>query len=374
MRSEIESFSAIVGSFYDAALDVGSWDEALARFINAYAPDGWGAGFLVWENPPAPGATFVAGAYLADFAREIYAAHYAGRNPWSRRLALQPVGKVVDTDEICPREELYESDLYKRFLSTWSMTRALAALLDRDGDRKLAFVIPGPDETDHARLRRGMRLLAPHLQRAVRISRRMAAAELRADAADAMLDRSASAFVALGADLRIVNANAAAKALEDKGVAQSRDGRWRFLDNNAQALLEQLCAAPAEASAAFTVAADGAPPYAALAIRIEGQRRAALDGFVEGAAMLLTIARKETAPTIPVDHLAAWYGLTPTEAKLASALADGSTLQAFARYRGVTEGAARFLLKGILRKTETADQARLVAALRALPAQAPDRG
>ena len=104
-----------------------------------------------------------------------------------------------------------------------------------------------------------------------------------------------------------------------------------------------------------------------LAVRIATQWTTALDGFVDGAAILLAIGAKGNAPTIPVDHLASWFGLTPTEARLAAALADGETVQHFARRRGVTDNAVRFLMKGVLRKTGAADQARVVAALRALP-------
>jgi DNA-binding CsgD family transcriptional regulator len=99
----------------------------------------------------------------------------------------------------------------------------------------------------------------------------------------------------------------------------------------------------------------------------DGAARDALAGFVHGAAILLTLAQKPRAPAIPVEHLAAWYGLTPTKARLAAALADGATVASIAQQRGVTENAVRFILKNILKKTGTPDQARLVAALRALP-------
>jgi DNA-binding CsgD family transcriptional regulator len=339
----------------------------LLRFFNVHAPDGWDAGFLVWESAPKPGAEFVAGPMLAPHAREIYTAQFSGRHLWSRRIALQPLGRVVDTDEICTREELFESDLWKSFLSTWSMTHALAAVLDRDGDRRLALVVPGPDGPDLTDLRRGIRLIAPHLQRAVRISRRIARAELKSEAAEASLAQTGAGVVALTRDLAIVNINPAAQRFADLGLARIAEARWRFSDARAQEALKALSAEGEHASTAFTVAQPDGKETAVLAIRIAAKTRATLDGFLEGAAILLTLAGKERAPTIPVDHLAAWFGLTPMEARLASALADGATVKNYAKLRGVSENAVRYLLKGVLRKTNASDQARLVAALRALP-------
>ena len=52
-----------------------------------------------------------------------------------------------------------------------------------------------------------MQLIAPHIQRAVRISRRIAKADLRAGAAEASLAMSNAGVLALRADMSIVNAN-----------------------------------------------------------------------------------------------------------------------------------------------------------------------
>lgn len=367
MHGELQKFSRVVGAIYEAALDVSSWDDAIVNFVEAYSPPHWDVCFLVWEQAPQVGAQFVAAANVSPPARELYSAHFAGTHPWSRKIALQPIGRVVDTDEICPREELFESELYKHFLSTWSLVRALAVILDRNGPKRLAFLVAGPDGQDIEALRRGARLLAPHLQRAVRISRRIADADLRVSGAEASLALSTAGVVALGSDMSVINANPCAREYVDSGVAGIINGRWRFAQSEAQAALQQLAGTDGPASAAFNVTAADGEEHAALAVRIASQRVMALDGFVEGASILLTIGAKAKAPSIPMDHLAAWYGFTPTEARLAAALADGETLQHFALRRGVSENAVRFMLKGVLQKTGASDQARVVAALRALP-------
>jgi len=371
MRAELNAFNDVVGGIYQAALDGQTWDEALTRFISHYAPPMWGANFLLWERPPELGARFVASANLAAHAREIYATNFAGANPWSRAFVSAPLGRLVCTDEICSREELFESPLYKHFLSNWQMTRALVATIDKDGRARLAWVMPGPDGQDLTHLQRGMRLVAPHIQRAVRISRRIAETDLRAGAAEASLALCASGIVALRDDLSVVNANPALRGFVEDGTGRLADGRWVFAQRAAQAELERLAAAPAPASAAFAVQSRDGEEHAVIAVRIPDQSAFALDGYVAGAAILMTLGAKGKAPSLPVDHLAAWYGLTPAEATLAAAIGDGETIRDFAIRRGVTENAVRFLMKGVLRKTGAADQARLVAELRALPIAVP---
>lgn len=363
---DAEKLSGVIGAIYDAAIEPRLWDDALMRVVDAFAPMHWHVAMLMWERSAAPGARFVASSSLAAHARELYAAQFAGVNPWSRRLVHLQAGKVVDSDDVVPRHELLASPFYQHFLKVWSLTRSVALVLDRDGDERLALAVIGPDGPDVGGLMRALRLLAPHLQRAVRISRRLADAELRADAAERSLAMTAAGVVALRRDFSVVNLNPRAEEAVRSGLARISGGVWRFTDAAAQAQLQSLALADGPSSIAFNapgVDAGGA----VLGVRVQ-QGRSALDGFVDGAAILLTIGVKERAPTIPIDHLAAWYGLTPSEALLAASIADGETVKAFALRRGVTENAVRFLMKGVLRKTGAADQARLVAALRALPA------
>lgn len=370
---ETDKLSDVIGAVYEASLDPSLWDDAVLRLVNAFAPMHWHVAMLFWERAPARTARIIASASLAAHARELYVAQFAGRNPWSRRLASLPAGKVVDSDDLVPRSELVESDFYRHFLSAWDLTRSIAVVLDRAGEERLAFVVIGPDGQDVEGLKRAIRLVAPHLQRAVRISRRLAEAELRAAGAERSLALSAAGVVALRSDLSVVNINPRAEEAVASGVARLDGDRWRFVDAKAQAEVEALAAATGPSSAAFNAPDGAGRDLAVLGVRVPRERREALDGFVDGASILLTIGVKERAPTIPIDHLAAWYGLTPSEALLAASIADGETVRAFAIRRGVTENAVRFLMKGVLRKTGAADQARLVAALRALPVLAPPR-
>jgi DNA-binding CsgD family transcriptional regulator len=105
-----------------------------------------------------------------------------------------------------------------------------------------------------------------------------------------------------------------------------------------------------------------------LAARIAPQRAQALASIVEGAALVVTIgsAPGET-PVVEINRVAQWFGLTPSEARLAHFVAQGQSLQDYAAIRAVSINAARFLLKGVFRKTGVTSQAQLAALIANLP-------
>lgn len=105
-----------------------------------------------------------------------------------------------------------------------------------------------------------------------------------------------------------------------------------------------------------------------LGARVAAHTARTLDGDLQGAAILLTVGLACPAPLIEIDRLAGWFGLTPSEARLAAAVAAGTTLEDYAARRNVSLNAVRFLLKGIYRKTNVGSQAQLVAEIRGLPA------
>jgi DNA-binding CsgD family transcriptional regulator len=104
-----------------------------------------------------------------------------------------------------------------------------------------------------------------------------------------------------------------------------------------------------------------------LAARLTTQVAQTLAGDIEGAALVVSIGVGVRAPLIETNRLAAWFGLTPSEARLATGLSQGDTIQTYAFKHSVSTNAVRFLLKGIFRKTGTTSQAQLVLRLRDLP-------
>lgn len=357
----------LIGRVYESALDPTLWDDTLMRITTALGPLEWDLAFLIWERAQPASARFVGSTGLAAWVPDIYSSVYAASNPWSVRIAPLRSGSVVDTDELMSREEFAASPLYRDFLSRWGLNRALAVMLDRRGPERLALVLPGPGERNLDGLKRGLRVLAPHVQRAVRISHRIATAELVAEAAGVAADRAASAVVCLRPDLSIMTANRQASRCETSGVISLAGGRLTFRDPAAQLELLKLSRSAPPAGAAFTTTDVAGATVAVVGARVPTQTARALGGAVEGVGLIMSIGAGGEARTIEISRVAAWFGLTPAEARLASALAGGMNLSDYCAFRNVSVNSGRFLLKGVFRKTEVNSQAALVALVSRLP-------
>lgn len=369
VQPDWEVLNDLIGRIYECALQPELWNDTLAQIRAALCPLNWESAFLLWESNDPPGARFVAATGLAAGVQEMYAGVYAGRHDWSKRLMRFANGSVVDTDEIMTREEFSATPFARDFLAPWGIDRLVAVLLDKRGKERLGLMMPGPSDRDIELLKRGMRVLAPHIQRAVRISNRLASLELARDAAAAAADTAPYAVVSLDTDLRIVAANRRVPRFAERGVITLHDGRFAFAHPRPQAKLAELLRAVPPAGAAFQACGEDGREWPVLAARIADQSARQLGGVVEGAALIVTIGSSPgETPVVEINRVAQWYGLTPAEARLAVAIAQGQSLQDYAAQRAVTVNAARFLLKGVFRKSGATSQAQLASMIAQLPA------
>lgn len=366
----LDLFDRTIADIYESALDPSHWDVALGGMINHTAPALWDVAFLLWERIAPPGGRFVGTFGVNEFARQGYVHSFAGRHPWSIYAHGQPVGTVVHTDDMLPREEFRQSELYKRFLSAWEIDTALIGAVDRSGPERLGLVVPGPGGKGSLdQLAAALRRYLPHIKRATRISRKLGEANLRAANAESALEHSPCATMVLGRDLEVQFINVFGEALVSAGLADIRGGRLRLRELTAQVALAALAnGSDPSPSIAFPLGADSLTPYRVLAMRIQTPIAETLCGPVEGGTVLLVASAHQGGVRDGViDRYVEWFGFTPSEARLAAMLAQGESLEDFALNRGVTVNAGRFLLKGIFAKTGASRQAELVALLRDAP-------
>ncbi len=367
-EADWEVLNNLIGSIYECVLHPEQWNDTLGRISAALCPLNWESSFLIWESSSPPRARFVAANGLAAGVQEMYTAVYAGDNPWSKRIAQFRIGSVIDTDEIMSREEFADSALSRDFLGPWGIGRLVAVLLDRKGGERLGLIIPGPADREIGGLKRGLRVLAPHLQRALRISHRLASLELAADAAIVAANSAPFAIFSLDQDLTILAANQRVPAYEQAGIIKTIGNKLSFVDPSAHQRLVTLQRSLPPAGAAFQAVDGKGRDCPVLGARIEPSRAKAIGGTQAGAALIITLGSSPgETPVVEIDRMAQWYGLTPSEARLAVAINVGQSVQDYAAERAISTNAARFLLKGIFRKTNVSSQAQLVAILAKLP-------
>lgn len=354
-------FSAVVADIYEASLSPAHWDLALTGLVSRFGSPRWDVAMLVWERVSPGGGRFLAAPGVHEMARAGYIHMFAGRNEWSVRGHTMPIGSVTHSDQLIDRKEFLATPFFQNFLALFDMQIALIASLDRQSSDHLGLCLPGPDNGPIDRLQEAVGLLIPHIQRAVRISRRIGEAELAAARSAAALDHAPSAVLMLTEQFELAYANPAARGLIAAMRLEDGSGRIRLGSRELHdALLRVADPDSGQYCHAFQITRGGAPPLAAMAMRVDPSRTGGADTGHGMARIMVVAANNPAVSEEAIDRVREWFGLTHAEARLAVLLAEGGSLEDHCQLRGVSMNASRFLLKGVFAKTGTNRQAQLV--------------
>jgi DNA-binding CsgD family transcriptional regulator len=215
--------------------------------------------------------------------------------------------------------------------------------------------------------RRRMRLIVPHIRRAVLIGRLI---DLRAaDAASLadILDGLSAGMCLVDAGGRIVHANAACHIILDAGDFLSTiGGRIVASDAKIDQALRELFAAAGSGDAAIGIrgialplkAQDGSCYVAHVLPLTSGARR--LAGKAYSATAALFICKVATQIRSPPEIIARAYNLTPTELRVLMAIVEVGGVPEVAVALGVAESTVKTHLGRLFVKTSTGRQADLV--------------
>lgn len=363
-----EAIDRLIGQIYECALDPSRWNATIEQIRLTLCPAEWRTAFLMLERRNPPSAKFIAWTNVGPGVESMYSTVFAYNNPWSQQTWPARNGQLIDTDDILPREELRKTGLYKNFLAAMNVDRTLCLMLDRRDGERLGLLLIGPGDADLTLLRRGLRVLGPHIQRAVRISHRIASLEVAAGAARAAANRSRYALISLDKDFNILSVNDRVAHYKTTGLITTAGGKLTFVDPASQQKLVAMGSSPSRDDPAFHATDIAGQEHPVLGMLIKPKTIPYIGGAIPDAAMIVTIGSGAgEGPVLGIDRLAQWFGLTPTEARVVDALVEGQTPQDYASRNGVSVNAVRFHLKHIFLKTETASQAQLIARIANMP-------
>lgn len=174
-----------------------------------------------------------------------------------------------------------------------------------------------------------------------------------------LLDAMAFAAFHLDAGRRLLFASQRGRAMLAEG---------RLLREEAGRVVAAL---PADESCLDEALGEATRTLQSAPVRLGGRARPLSLGCVlplggEEAALVLATPGEEGRP-MAGGMAAAWFGLTPTEARLAGLLAQGRSLQEVGEQLRISLGTARTHLKSIFLKTGASRQSELVRLLNLLP-------
>jgi DNA-binding CsgD family transcriptional regulator/PAS domain-containing protein len=367
----------LVGSVYSAANDPQLWAVFLEEFAEAVHATSTSIYFYDLANLSASMFHFVRSD--SEWWSE-YSAHYAEMDPWAAggfRLGLDS-GDVATGEMLCPNDTLRRSAFANDFLQKGGVFHECCGVVFREprGASVISCLRPkrfGPFGDDHTRL---LRLLMPHLQRALQLHTRIVGLENKADSASQGLDRLPVGFLAINAAGKVLLVNRRAQEILDlnDGLTLGRDGLVtpRREHTNSLRGLIQGAIATASGKGIDSAGAMSIPrpsllrAFQVLVTPLQSRTSALLP---DSAAAAVSVSDPESRIEPPDKLFARLFGLTPAEARLAGALMRGDSLTDAADEFRISRNTVRSQLRSIFDKTATSRQGDLIRLLWSGPAQ-----
>ena len=361
---------ALIARLYDAALDETLWRALCTDMMVAFGDasdvviilDRHHSARLVCDSP-----------HFNHEALRAYEAYYWQHDIWTKWARKLGVGHIHSSAEHIRSSELERTEFYADFCRPNDLYHVIGGALPVcTGETALLGVhrqrSQGPF-ADGQVLKAQLQALAPHLQRALHISSRLARSNLAQHNARAVLDCLDTAVLLIDAKLEVLYANACAMTLFAPDLPRSlhshlapgssdpRDTRWSMLPQLAQAIRQAITGTSPQAHDLRLKRLPGPDLFLSIApFKVEH------GPFCQQACAMLLARNPDQAPA-EAKMLQRLFALTPAEAQVCQALARGSAIDSIAAGAHISINTVKTHLHHIYDKTDTARQGQLIALL-----------
>lgn len=349
----------MIGTFYDAVIEPDLWQKALDDIRQHF---GFHLGALsVIALPTGNSVVQVSTNIPEDYLRGMQVYNDDVIKLWggAARLAELPFEEPILQSQVTGPDIWNGNRFYEEWVRPLGLVDQIGILLARDktmiGNLGLGRHESAPPLTEAEM--DGLRMLAPHLRRAVTISRILDGATSAATTFEAALDATRSAVVLVAEDMSIVHANAAARTMLNSGdPIVSVRGRLalprELVPNRLQAAVETAARAEQELGRRGIGIAAKARDGTALAVQVMPLERRSLRGGLDRRAAVAVFIGDAAAPIeMPADAMRLLYELTPAEQRVFELVVAGEPTTDIARALGVAPSTVRTHLLRVFEKT-----------------------
>ena len=364
---------ALVGQIYDAAHNADLWPGVLDSLAEAFHGQSTN---LIFHDLSTHAGGIAWSARTDPDCLALYRQHYYALDPWGNAAngegAFRPGTSFLD-DELVPRAELVRGAFYNDFGRRFGVQRTVGSVLRREGAAVSVIAVTRPDrdrpfgETERAK----MRILAPHLQRALQLHRRLTNLALQREASFDVMERLPIGVVVLDRRGASLFSNRLARQFAEACDGFGFDGLGPTgVNGDHTARLRTLIA-----GAARTVGGEGTDAGGMMSLARPSLKRpyqvlvSPLGRGISGdesdhvPAVIVFISDPERGPEVDAEALRRLYGLTGAEALLVRRLTEGHSLDAAARHQCIAPSTARTHLKRAMAKVGVHTQSELTQAI-----------
>jgi DNA-binding CsgD family transcriptional regulator len=366
VMDEAARLSALIGDIYDAALEPLLWTgvvEKTGRFVG-----GSGASIFSRDSVRRTGNAYYSFGVDPQY-EQLYFEKYIKFDPLNAAYLTLAVGEVMSNSNVVDRAEFIESHFYQGWARPQGWVDNVFAALERSPTSIAAFVVFCHERDgiadDDARGR--LRLLAPHLRRAVLIGKVIDLKVIEAATFADALDGLGAGMFLVDANARMVHANIAGHAILAAGdFLRLVGGRLTAGDPEIDHGLRDVLMAAGNGDAAVGIkgialpltARDGERHVAHVLPLTSGARRRA--GIATSAAAALFVHKAALDIPSPPEAIARAYKLTPTELRVLLAIVEIGGAPEVAEALGIGDATVRTHLGRLFEKTGAKRQADLV--------------
>ena len=364
---ETEQFSSLVGDAYDAALDPARWPAVLGK-VRGFV--GGQAAVLCWKDAANRcGCADYQDGGLDPHYVQLYFDKYIKVDPFTTGQFFAEIGEPVAIADLIPADEILKTPFYTEWVRPQGLVDCVVSPLDKS--RTSAALVGVFRHERHGaadeETRRRLRLIVPHLRRAVLIGKVIDLKTAEAATFADTLDGISAGMLLVDSRGRIVHANTSGHALLAEGsLLRAAGGKLAANDANAEHALHDvfLAAGSGDAKvgnkgiAVLLSAPDGGRWVAHVLPLTSGARRRAGAAYAAVAAVFVQKAALETRS--PFEHIARHYKLTPSELRVLIAVVEVGGVRETADALGLGEPTVKTHLNRLFTKTGTRRQADLV--------------
>jgi DNA-binding CsgD family transcriptional regulator/PAS domain-containing protein len=358
--------SALIGDVYDATLNPSAWTDVLgkaAQFV------GGSAATLFSKSATSKTGGVVYESGTDPHYKKLYFEQYIKLDPSTTGQFFADIEEPIATADLIPYDEFLATRFYREWVRPQGLVDFVTAVLDKSVTSAAMFGVfrHERDGVVDAQARQRMRLIVPHIRRAVLIGRLI---DLKAAEAARFTDLfeglNVGMFLVDGHG-RIVHANAAGHVMMNaRKVLRTVGGRLVAATPQVDQTLREIFAAAASGDAAVGVKGIATPltshpsePYVAHVLPLtSGERRRTGATYTAAAAIFVRKASVEVPS--PPEIIAKTYELTPTELRVLLAIVEVGGVPEVATALGVAETTVKTHLGRLFEKTGAGRQAELV--------------
>jgi DNA-binding CsgD family transcriptional regulator len=361
-------YDDLIGKIYDAAVMPELWEVFLEQLSDVIESNGtviylvdFSSRAVTCRNDEL---SFIQAVRTDPESVVSYDRYYSKLNVWFDNSKDLAEGKIITTDQLLPAQELVKTEWYNDWLKPQGYFHAMVGhLLKQESLAVRLSMFRAKQQAFSADEAALFARLMPHLRRSCQIYKKLSEVNSVQTANANLLNRLPVGVILFDNKGKAVFVNEIANALirSSNGFCLNTAGHCVTGNVNQTRALNQLISRAAELgqSNAMSLYNTSNQPLSATVVSLQNQRLP----FISAPAVALFIGNPDTLLDLDDTLLTQCYELSPSEAKLATALLRGQTPNDYAQQRGISNNTVKTQLKQVLAKTGTHRQSELLQLL-----------